>query len=1268
MASWDELEEVKPNSAWDELEEVPQQEKSNFAKDLGKGLLQGVSSLGVGIGKNVVNPLREKVGKEPLTDYEIENVYGKVLGKPVTSKSGKTGKVIGEILPYMLLPNIAPLGTATVGAKIGNLALSGGYQGALGGGLSSVANKGFSSENIKDALVGGVAGASLGLGIGAAGEKLARVSRAKKIKARKEMPLEQRMTPQQLEQATKPKVKYYPAIYHEPSTFGTANINTTANKQLANQIQSNIKAEKDLLNEYKGLRSQMTKKYGSLKNLQEQAKKDFADPNVSQYGNYSEAVKDYRNIIEYENTMKDFRYVDNTYNSTVLNPSQRGVKQYSKAIKQTAEESIEKPQVTQEVVEEIPTQQITNEVIDETINSLPTGTKATTPLTSGIQKQRASYETLSKEVGDKVNLEDYDKLYDVRTRELVNAEFEAMPLENKVELETLPIAELKKRGYRGDLVNMVKQSQLATAIQKGEQPSIAMLNDRARNLTETAQELASARTLNFEEPLDSYTYFTKLTRETAPKEAVKLIDDVDNVIKEVQKSNVDIQKAFDEWLIKLDQPKTRKQLSEKGDQLALMKAMEKFRRSETKKIGRLEEQRLKKIETMLAKKGVKPRERKGLITKLIDLDNLGGLTPENATQLINKQYKIPELNAEDTSKIAEFSQKIQSSTGREQNKNIELLKKYLAKKFPIDWKDRDQTYRTINMLLSPKSRSKDVLGSILWQGERFLDEQFAKLPALLPKSRAMQTRDVSWKGLQQDISDWGRGAKRGFQEGAEDVGLGISTSRSGDGTRFDLTKQPVFEGVPVMQQLEKGLNYAIRVPDRTFYEAAYEASIGNQMRAMGLTQPTEEIIQQAQQEALQAVFQNESILSKTGLKIRDLLNFEGVPILENLRLGQRNIPFLQTIANLATEGIKSTVGLPTGLYQYAKATTPAQLRNAELMIGKGLKGASLYGTGGYLLAQNPENTNIGELGRQSYYGDDVTGMPVQGVRVGDKAFSLSSFPQATIPLSIYRQFFEDGTPIQKMARAGIQTGSILADLPAFKGVGDLVKGGADIGKAINKQSIGEDGAVDEAVSNVARQYLSNQIGQYVPLGGALGSIRNAIDPIRRELYTENTPQYIGNRIINRLPFASQTLPKKYNVIGEPSLQTNIQNTAGRVIGELIDPLSIRNYNEAPKYLKDLEDFQDVAMQYDLAGKTNIKMQPAKRYIGRGKNRINLNNEQYSEFSRVLNSNIATRMEWLSQQPYFLNMPANKQTKEISKIKNSTRKEAERYIMQFIGNQ
>src|SRR5574344_324026 len=284
----------------------------NNAGDFGKGLLQGVSSLGVGLGKNVINPLRTNLGKQPLTDEQLNNLYGVLAQKP-TSLSGQVGKGIGEVLPYLTLPEATPFKGAGVASTLGNLGVTGAYQGALANTLSSLANKGISPDTLRDMATGAGTGALLNVGLGSALRyglpkvfpKLSNEyqTRLQQVMQRRNIPLSERyISPEELQ-------KYINADEPKPSNFGVNAIDTQANQQIAKQMEQNIQAEKELYNEYRGVHANAVKKYGSIENLKRQALKDL--PENTQYGTKSEALDDYQNLIAYERSLADAKYIEN---------------------------------------------------------------------------------------------------------------------------------------------------------------------------------------------------------------------------------------------------------------------------------------------------------------------------------------------------------------------------------------------------------------------------------------------------------------------------------------------------------------------------------------------------------------------------------------------------------------------------------------------------------------------------------------------------------------------------------------------------------------------------------------------------------------------------------------------------------------------------------------------------------------------------------------------------------------------------------------------
>ena len=885
-------------------------------------------------------------------------------------------------------------------------------------------------------------------------------------------------------------------------------------------------------------------------------------------------------------------------------------------------------------------------------------------------KERGFVDTIRQNYGDDVAKQIGDKEYDVYSHEMQKANWENRTPEQKLQA-------LNEVDNINPDVLYGKAQALNQAIQNGEPLNVAMLDGIAKNLTKAGQEIEAAKHFIPTSPEGIVLETIKQTRKNTPKQVLKLKDETSQIVDEVAKTNAEIEKEFNVWLQKQNLPKQVKQYSEKGDRLALMKAMEKYRQGKIKgEFAKLEEKRLKAIDNILAKRVVKPAERKSLATQLLALNDNNGLTPENFARLVDKHYGIQTIDVSDYAKIQELSERfINAKTDRERDVANGLIKKFIWNKQPKKWADKDRTFRNMNMLLSLPSRLLDVTSTAAFQGINALDELVAK-----GIDKAMGT---GLRGKMSTPAEWWKSVARGAKEGTEDVNLGINTARSGEVDRYELGFHPQFENVPILGGAEKALNATIRIPDRMFYESRFDSALKDLMSTGKFT--AEEAEEIARNEALQAVFQGEGLLSKSSKFVRDLLNgrIDNKPmsdnetvqnIADNVQLGNRIAPFVQTPANLIAEGLeRSPLGLAKGGFEMATAKTPQQLRQAQQTLAKGITGTTGATLGGgYLLNQVP-NT-IGGFTNEDLYGDDVTGLPPQSIVIGDKAVSLASIPFLTIPAGLGKALLEpDKTIPERLLNATTYTGNILSDLPMLKGLGDLYKGSADIAKVGADYALGNTdlAEVGQSVGRVAGQQGANILSQYIPLSGTLGTIRNAADPYNREMMTYNenpllgTAEYIGNRLQNRIPFASSLLPMKYNVLGEPSMRNNIENPIARTLEATISPVRIRNYTERPSEMEEMQRIQDYAMENNIKGKTTLKFAKPKRYIGRGKDKARLTNEQYSELTRLYNGKVYDELQFLMNTPEYQSADEETKIKWVKEVMKEKKQEAEQEISDII---
>ena len=651
------------------------------------------------------------------------------------------------------------------------------------------------------------------------------------------------------------------------------------------------------------------------------------------------------------------------------------------------------------------------------------------------------------------------------------------------------------------------------------------------------------------------------------------------------------------------------------------------------------------------------------------------------------------LSEEELRDIGETFQKLNESglTGRELEVETAKAMKKVFKVVPKTFAQKLDGYRYINMLLSPQSRIKDFILTAKNASDTAIDESIAGgIDYLRTLGSKDKTRYISANPF-AGTKAWLQGAKKGFKEGVEDVRYGINTSRSGEVGRYGLPNTPTFKeanfegglldraktliGNPI-GSAEKLLRYTLQVPDRMFFEARYASSLANQMKARGVTEPTQDMINRAVEEAKRAVFQEDRLVTK---KLAEAAQLPDVPIhaLENaIGLPQGTLPstskglapFVKTPTNVTAQGAEGLHGLGSGLLQLKNASdNPELIREAELLMGRGVRGLGELGLGvavGKGLWDKIK-TNIGE---EDYYKNEITGLQPSSLVIGDKAISLQNM-QNNLPF-----FTGVGLGQRGLGKAFTNTTDIIAEMPALKALGDLY----NINKEANyiAQSDEPDKELLKKGSRAARSLGANYLTTLIPVGGWLGELRNDIDPYARELYTPDRydegvlqglgsdAEYLKNRVQNRIPGLSTLLPNRYNSLGQPIMSNNIQNPVARTLSQAVN-FGIRNYNEPPAEMEEMQRIQDYAMENDITGKTTLKFAKPKRYIGRGKDKTRLTNEQYSELTRLYNGKVYDELLFLMNTPEYQSADEKTQIKWVREVMKEKKQEAEQEISDII---
>lgn len=658
-------------------------------------------------------------------------------------------------------------------------------------------------------------------------------------------------------------------------------------------------------------------------------------------------------------------------------------------------------------------------------------------------------------------------------------------------------------------------------------------------------------------------------------------------------------------------------------------------------------------------------------------------TPEGAQlyaqKLLDKYNKgvrkslQKQLTKEELLEIGEAFKNLNEAgyTGRELEVETAKAMKKVFKVVPKSFGQKLDAYRYMNMLLSFKSRVKDAILTAKNASDIAIDETIAggidKLRSLVSKDK---TRYVS---SAPQFKEWLKGAGKGYKNAVEDIKYGINTSRSGEVGRYGLPNTPTFEAQPLTGNIaqraltfaknlpaygEKALRYTLNVPDRAFFEGRFASSVANQLKARGLKEPTQDIINNALKEAQRAVYQENRALTDMfsrgtreidKVTINRLENLLGLPEYSLPSLSRTVAPFVKTPTNVIMQGVEGLTGAPVGALKLLKAQTPEEIRQAELLMGRGIRGLGELGLGVGIGKGIWDNVKT-NIGNDNYYQNEITGLKPSSVVLGDKAFSMQNM-QTNLPVISGVGLGQGG-----WSKALTNTTDEMANMPALKALGDMY----NLNKEARYLATSEDKTEElkKLGNNMAKSLGINYLSSLLPMGGLLGEIRNDIDPYARELRNEDLLQYTKNRLANRIPGLSKTLPMKYNAIGEPVYANNINNALGRVASEALD-FGVRNYTPSEEYNR-LEDYKKSVADSGIRGRTTVGVQKAPRKVEVNGEKITLNNKQYSEYQKAYGKlNKKLKNEFLQ---YNADWSDEDKVKELSKINSSIKQAIE--IMQF----
>ena len=1236
----------------------------DFTKSLGKGVYHGVNALGIGLGKRVANPLRQAMGKQPLTDYEIENIYGKMQGLPEQGGAYKTGKFVGETAPYFLLPETKLAGLGTWG----NRALTYGYQGGLAGGLNSIAEKGLNpKENLKDAGISAVGAIALGSAVAKGGDKLARLQRARNVMKRRNTPLAERMTAEQTENAY---------------------INRGLNKRL-----DEIKQNPDVINDenfYKGLENLPDNEQTTLLNKVEEIEngKKINELKIQRQQNQQAKAEEIARInAERQEALKG---------ASFNNPSAKINKQYDKQIRQAQQKynSIEndlKGQMKDLSPEKTDLNSLKSDIGDVAFPKSESQYSYETNAVKGNYFRRNIDDPMTYDA--KTYMQKFNKyVQDIKNNpSLVDDEAFMLGFQN--DLKNAPDFMADELSQKIDELVTRARKYNEFKLNKTTKPEWEQITDAEYNAInnpvddvvtpetpKTTIEGTGTKTSKFVDTVDNSnlasesikgqanaTYQTISNKETLSK-AQSIIDEdlqgaINRVLTTEKPSEVEI--AMGEDLVRRLQATGREQdtelaikilektasdltkagrtvqsariwqaLTPEGSLMAYQRAIRKNTPPHIQEVLDNARGIINKVKTAQTSeeaekilrdslKELNPSAKNKIVKQLKNAYEKGEVDVESLENAIKKQFKLKTMTESDRVELNQLVENIQNAqTDREREIATALLKRKIEEVTPASLGRKVSTLQAGAQLLNPKTILRNILGNTNYGLLEDVTQSGIATPIDKLVSKFTGERSIVPTNLKTQIGGLGRGAKLGL----EDIKYGIDTSANAG--KYDLWGGRTFRDGGLGGAIEKGMNYTLRLPDRMAYTAVYDEAIENMLRAQGVKNVTREMIENAPQhikdqanlEALERTFQDDSALAKAGQGLKRFLNLG-----KDFGFGDLVLKYAKTPSNILQRGIDySPIGLGRGVYDFiapaVNKSLPFNQRQAVMDLSRGLMGTGLMGTGLGLKELVPNLQGERESNNRLRQNLMAQGYRPYSIPIGNKAYTYDWNIPTSIPFSAGVNWGNGGDFVESL----LGSVNTLAEQPLLSGLQKVAGGGiTGFGEGVADVGLG---AVNSFIPALLRQTAQT------------------IDPYYRD--TSGTDkglmgkaQRYGNMFRSNIPVWSMGLPQKMDVTGQPILRGD--NVLERGFNTFINPANVSKITNNPTLNTSVELYNqtnDTSALYPVAP-VSIKIDGANK---------RLTNKEKSAYQEKLGRITDSIRSNLLEDENFANLTAEEQIKEFDK--------------------
>lgn len=441
--------------------------------------------------------------------------------------------------------------------------------------------------------------------------------------------------------------------------------------------------------------------------------------------------------------------------------------------------------------------------------------------------------------------------------------------------------------------------------------------------------------------------------------------------------------------------------------------------------------------------------------------------------------------------------------------------------------------------------------------------------------------------------------------------------------------------------------------DNPFVKRNFEDRLASYIKAQGiktLSEIPEEAIDIARAEALKATFKDENAWTSLFTSLKKF------PV-----VGETLLPFTKTPANLIARSIDySPIGLARELagiagHVFGKNNKFTRETVGEMFdeLAKGLSGTALGAAAvlglyanGVITGKEDEDYNIAkymqEEGWRPYalstkgLTDFVNEKLGTNFDLGDNYIPFDWLQPSTTNIVAMEELYDEMTNgdkisdktiddiFQRVKSIGGSYVSSLLEQSTLQNVSEL------FGSKYNDQSTGEN--LVDAVMQLPTRYFS----------GALSDIAKLEDTTKREYYSKNKPvETAYNLAVSKTPFASKTLPAKYDLFGNEVKTADSQ--AGNVIKTLFDVS-----NSAKKTDDEHYNYIDTLNSQTTTG-DYIPTTPARNIQLDDESKKMLDNKEYSKLRQISGQERTRLMDNARQNEEFNSLSADEKAYVLTQL-------------------